>query len=56
MIDASAVVELVLEFENLPVEVTTDWRPGYWIGLGDAASFGALHLNGGGGAIRWFFD
>ena len=56
LIDASAVVELVLEFENLPVEVTTDWRPGYWIGLGDAASIGALHLNGGGGAIRWFFD
>ena len=56
LLDVSAVVELVLEFKSLPLEVTTDWRPGYLMGFGSAASLGYLHLNGGGGAIRWYFE
>ena len=55
LLDFSAVVELVLEFKTLPIEVTTDWRPGYLMGFGSTASLGYLHLNGGGGAIRWYF-
>ena len=56
LFDFSAVVELVLEFKTLPLEVTTDWRPGYLMGFGRTLSLGYLHLNGGGGAIRWYFE
>ncbi len=56
LLDLSAVVELVFEFKTLPLEVTTDWRPGYLMGFGSTASLGYLHLNGGGGAIRWYFE
>ena len=56
LLDFSAVVELVLEFRTMPLEITTDWRPGYLLGFGNTASLGYLHLNGGGGAIRWYFE
>ena len=56
-VHASAVFELNLTFKQLPLELTSDLRPGYLL------AFGALEgSNGGfeplatGGAIRWYFQ
>ena len=54
-VDASAVIELVLRFDEIPLELVSDYRPGYILWLGSSGAFGGLHLGTGGGAVRWYF-
>ena len=48
----SGVGQLAFRFNAAPIEVTAEWRPGFY--LGDSAISG-LYLGGTGGAVRWFF-
>jgi hypothetical protein len=54
-IDLTAVLELVLHLKSMPLEISTDFRPGFMRGVGESSSSSFLHLGGGGGAIRWYF-
>jgi len=54
-VDASAVIELVLRFDEIPLELVSDYRPGYILWMGSSGAFGGLHLGTGGGAVRWYF-
>ncbi|MDE0882511.1 MAG: hypothetical protein OSB21_07955 [Myxococcota bacterium] len=54
-VDLTAVLELVLHIKSMPLEITTDFRPGILRGVGAFSSSSFLHLGGGGGAIRWYF-
>ena len=49
---ASGVMEFGWHFERFPLEVTTDWRPTFYLGDGH---MGGLYFRYGGGAIRYFF-
>lgn len=51
VIGISGVVELGFHFNAFPVELISDWRPGFYIG----DYFGGVHLGYGGGAVRWYF-
>ena len=47
----SGVVGVAWHLGILPVELTAEWRPTFLIG----DYIGGPHLEGGGGAVRWYF-
>jgi hypothetical protein len=51
-IGVSGVFELGWHFESYPIELTSDWRPTYYLGN---AFLSGLYSGYGGGAIRYFF-
>jgi hypothetical protein len=53
----NANIGFQLKFNQVPLEITASWRPGYYFALSSFSgrTVGGLGLGGGGGAIRWYF-
>lgn len=49
----SGVGQLAWRFHAVPLEVTAEWRPGFY--FGGATELSGIFLGGSGSAVRWFF-
>jgi hypothetical protein len=55
-LSVSGVGQLAWRFNAVPVEVTAEWRPSFFVSsVPGFSSDSQLYLFGTGGAVRWFF-